>query len=102
MMSLILVSIFDPGSVGHIVVNNPRAEFLQAVTSSVKDGGIITVRGTMSNKFFNSIYNGTATGLNKFQVIGRSENLPNLGYMTTDNKPITGQINAIMLKKIYN
>ena len=93
---------FDPGSVGHIVVNNPRAEFLQAVTSSVKDGGIITVRGTMSNKFFNSIYNGTATGLNKFQVIGRSENLPNLGYMTTDNKPITGQINAIMLKKINN
>lgn len=72
------------------------------MTSSLSKGGQITVKGTINNGFFKSIYNGTADGMNNFQVVGKWTGLPNEGYFQTGGKKRVGgsnNINEIILKK---
>ena len=90
---------FPANSVGEIVVNNPQAHFLQHVENSLQSGGTITVRGTMSNKYFNKIYNGKADGLSNFTVISKVTDVPSPGYLQTGGDPIIGKINEIVLRK---
>ncbi|MBE4948319.1 hypothetical protein [Chryseobacterium culicis] len=91
---------FSKGSVDNIVANNPQAAFLNDVHSSLANGGRITVRGTMSNKFFNSIWNGKAGGLSAYKVLSKTEDVVNNGYLKSNGTPINGKINQIILKKI--
>ncbi len=91
---------FSKGSVDNIVVNNPQATFLADVYSSLAKGGRITVRGTMSNKFFNSIWNGKANGLSEYRVLNKAEDVLNNGYLKSNGTPINGKINQIILQKI--
>lgn len=93
-MHLILANILNPGSLKNIVVNNPQATFLEEVTSSLSKGGTITVRGTINNGYFKSVYNGTAEGMNNFEVVIKRTGLPNEGYFKTSGKiPVGGQNN---------
>jgi hypothetical protein len=73
---------FGNNTVAQIVVDNPRAEFLQQVTDALKNGGTITIRGQMSNPFFNKIWKGTGTGLGAFDEVSgsRKTGLSNEGY----------------------
>lgn len=90
---------FKPESLKNVVVNNPQAAFLEEISGSIAKDGQVTVRGTMSNKFFNSIWNGKAKGLGSFKILSQVENVPNNGYLQTGGKPIQGQINQIILQK---
>lgn len=92
---------FKPGSLKNIVVNNPQAVFLEEISDALSKGGQVTVRGTVNNKFFKSIYNGKANGMDNFEVVSRREGLPNQGYLKSDGTPIGGSnnINEIILKK---
>lgn len=90
---------FGKGAVYEVVVSNLQASFLKEVTNSMQSGGKIIVRGTMSNKFFNKIFNGKADGLNGYNVKSKTINVENKGYTRTDVKPVTGQINEIILER---
>jgi len=90
---------FGKNTVAEIVVNNPQAEFLQHVTDALEEGGTITVRGNLSNKYFKSIYNGKAKGLENFEVTEVRQNVPNQGYTTTGGEDIRGEIHEIRLTK---
>lgn len=54
----------------------------------------------MSNKFFNSIWNGKADGLNGYRVLSIAEDVLNNGYLKSNGRPINGKINQIILQKI--
>ncbi|EFK36881.1 hypothetical protein [Chryseobacterium culicis] len=54
----------------------------------------------MSNKFFNSIWNGKADGLSAYKVLSKTEDVVNNGYLRSNGTPINGKINQIILKKI--
>ena len=86
-----------------MVVNNPRAEFLSHVTESLKTGATITVRGQIANPYFRKIWNGTAKGLDAFEVVtdSRKEGLSTEGYSDSEGQPLKGEnnINEIILKK---
>ena len=90
---------FANNTVNQIVVDNPRANFLEYVTDALKAGGTITVRGGMSNSFFNSIVNGKAKGLENYEVLSKKTNVDNPGFKTTDGNPVKSQIDEITLKK---
>ncbi|HZZ72357.1 MAG TPA: hypothetical protein VFE24_08890 [Pirellulales bacterium] len=91
---------FEPGELGVVVANDPRAEFLQHVGPVLEQGGTVTVRGNMSNKFFKQLWEGKAPGFEGFEVVNRTENVPNLGYTQTGGvKAVQGQISEIVLKK---
>jgi len=93
---------FTKNSVSSIITNNPQAEFLPYVTNSLKEGGTITVRGQMANAFFKEIWNGTAKGLENYEVIGKTEGLSIDRYYRTDGSPLRGgakSLNEIILKK---
>jgi hypothetical protein len=91
---------FQPGELAEVVANNPRAEFLQHVGPVMEQGGTVTVRGNMANKFFKQVWEGKAPGIEGFEVVSKTENVPNLGYTQTGGaKPVQGQINEIVLKK---
>ncbi|MET3035875.1 RHS repeat-associated core domain-containing protein [Chryseobacterium sp. NRRL B-14859] len=90
---------FKPGSLKNIVVNNPQAAFLEEISGSLSKEGEVTIRGTMSNKYFNSIWKGKAQGLENYRILNQSENVPNNGYLQTNGKPIQGKINQIILQK---
>ena len=81
---------FGTNTVSEIVVNNPQAKFLTEVTESLKSGGTITLRGTESNKFFNSILNGKAEGLENF-VVTEMKPTQTTGFFRTDGKPIPSE-----------
>ncbi|MDV7696740.1 hypothetical protein N6B72_07405 [Chryseobacterium soli] len=92
---------FKSGSVGNVVANNPQALFLEEISGSVAKGGTVTVRGTINNKYFKTIFNGKAKGLDNFEVVGRHEGLSSEGYYRSDGSPIGGSnnINEIILRK---
>ncbi len=92
---------FGQSSVDEIVANNPQAPFLQQVESAMVSGGTITVRGGLSNKFFNKIWDGKAEGLDKFKVISKTRDIGNSGtYRQNDGvTPVSGVINEIILMK---
>ncbi len=91
---------FPARTVDEMVVNNPQSEFLSHVSNSMKSGGTLTVRGTMSNKYFNKIYNGKADGLEGYKIIKTTDDVPNNNYLRTDGQPIKGQINEVVLQKL--
>ncbi len=70
---------FANNTVNQIVVDNPRANFLEYVTDALQAGGTITVRGGMSNSFFNSIVNGKAKGLENYEVLSKKTTVDNPG-----------------------
>ena len=91
---------FKKSSVSEITVNNPQADFLKNITDALKNGGSITIRGGMSNKYFNKVWNGSAEGLDGFEIIKKTENVPNSGYFQNDGvTPVNGVVNEIILKK---
>ncbi len=91
---------FGEGTVAEMIVDNPRADFLIEVGEAMRSGGTITVRGGLSNKFFNKVWNGKAEGLENFEVIKKAENVSNPGYMQSGGKEaVGGQINEIILRK---
>ncbi|MVT08531.1 RHS repeat-associated core domain-containing protein [Chitinophaga tropicalis] len=91
---------FGPSSVKQMIVDNPRASFLEDVTPSIMKGGTLIIRGGMSNSHFNIIFNEKAAGMKAFEIIKKTENVPNIGYKQTDGiKPVAGQINEIILQK---
>ncbi|PIF45760.1 RHS repeat-associated protein [Chryseobacterium sp. 52] len=91
---------FSKGSVDNIVANNPQAEFLTDVYSSLAKGGRVTVRGTITNKFFKAIWNGKADGLNGYRVLNRVENVSKNGmFQTNGTTPIKGDVHQIILQK---
>lgn len=92
-------SYFGKGSITEIVANNPQAKFLTHITGSLSAEATVIVRGTMSNKYFRAIYNGTEEGIENFKVLSKTENIANPGYLRSDGIPIKGQINEIILQK---
>ncbi|RYF11643.1 MAG: hypothetical protein EOO42_21070 [Flavobacteriales bacterium] len=90
---------FAKESVDAIQVNNPQASFLEEVYSSLRPGAIVTVRGTYSNAFFKKIWLGKATGMDNFNVIKLTDEVPNLGYLQTTGEQIKGTIKEIILQK---
>ena len=90
---------FPKGSVSKIIADNPQADFLQHVVTSLEKGGTITVRGGMSNKHFNRIWNGTAEGLENYKIISKTEDVTNPGFLRSDGvTPVGGVINEIVLQ----
>lgn len=90
---------FGKKTISEVNVNNPRTEFLKKISPSLKDGAIVTVRGTKTN-FFVKIFDGKTAGLEDYEIISKSTNLPNNEYLQSDGKtPVKGQIDEIVLKK---
>jgi RHS repeat-associated protein len=89
---------FKKGTIDIMEVNNPQASFMQHVEESIKSGGTMTIRGTMSNKYFNKIFN-NAEGLESFNVVKKTTDVKNAGYQRTDGAAVQGQINEIVLQK---
>lgn len=89
---------FGKGTISEITVNNPQANFLQEVISSLKPGATITVRGTLSNKYFSSIYKGKAAGSDGF-ILKEVKPTQTGGFFKTNGDPITGEIRQIILIK---
>lgn len=88
-----------------IQANNPYgyAGFIDDAAVLLDDGGTITVRGTMSNKYFAQVANGTASGLDNFVVIKNAAKVSDAvkaGMKTTNGVPIQGDVYEIILKKI--
>ncbi len=91
---------FGKNTIKEMIVDNPQATFLNYVTDAMQTDGTVTIRGSMSNKYFNSIYNGKAEGLEGFEILSKKENITNPGYKQTGGKkPVKGAINEIVLKK---
>lgn len=92
---------FKPSSLKNVLVNNPQSSFLGEISGLMAKGGNITVRGTKGNSYFQSVFDGTADGMDGFEVISRQTGLKNKGYNRTDGTPIKGQnnINEIVLRK---
>jgi hypothetical protein len=88
---------FGKNTVGEIVANNPQASFLEHVGESLRSDGIITVRGQMNNKYFAEIWNGTAKGMEGYEVIPGSKvtGLSTKGYNRTDGTPLRGAENSL-------
>ncbi len=89
---------FGKSTVSNITVNNPQANFLEEVVNSLKPGGTITVRGTLSNKFFKTVYNGKAQGLEGFTVTEMNPTRTT-GMNRTSGEPIQGEIKELQLIK---
>jgi len=53
----------------------------------------------MSNRYFNSVWNKKAAGLENYKIIGTKTNVPNAGYKKTGGKSIQGDINEIILQR---
>ena len=79
-------------------MNNPQANFLEEVVNALKPGGTITVRGTLSNKFFKTVYNGKAQGLEGFTVTEMNPTRTT-GMNRTSGEPIQGEIKELQLIK---
>ncbi|WP_237559466.1 hypothetical protein [Edaphocola flava] len=47
---------FAPESIDAVQVNNPRAEFLTEINTSLRLGAVVSIRGTYSNPFFRKIW----------------------------------------------
>ena len=90
---------FTPGQLAEVVANNPQAEFLPHISPLLKQGGTVTVRGNFSNGFFKKIWDGKASGLSDFDLVSKTENVVNPGYLRTDGTLVTGQIHEIVLRK---
>lgn len=90
---------FAGSKVGQIVADNPQATFLSEATQLLEGGGTLTVRGTMSNKYFNSIVNGKADGLDGFKVIQNATEVSGKGFSRTDGQPIQGKMFEIILER---
>ncbi|MFT3995167.1 MAG: hypothetical protein QM660_12720 [Dysgonomonas sp.] len=90
---------FKDSSVSEVVANNPQAEFLNTIAPTVKSRGNVTIRGIMSNKYFNMICKNKANGLENYNILNKTENVSNNGYKTTTGNPIRGQINEVNLKR---
>ena len=88
---------FSGSKVGEIVANNPQATFMKEAAGLLESGGKLTVRGTMSNKFFNKIANGK--GLEGFEVVQDATKISNEGFKKTDGSAIQGQMFELILKR---
>ncbi|MEP2023632.1 RHS repeat-associated core domain-containing protein, partial [Reichenbachiella sp.] len=88
---------FSGSKVGEIVANNPQATFVKEAADLLEYGGTLTVRGTMSNKFFNKIAKGK--GLDGFEVIQDATEISNVGYQKTDGTAIAGQMFELILRR---
>jgi hypothetical protein len=73
-------------------------ELNRAVINSSKLTDQQTVKVTI--KFFKSVFNGKAKGLENYEVISKKTNVSNPGYKHSDaTTPVGGQINEVILKK---
>lgn len=89
---------FAGSKVSEIVANNPQATFMKEAASLLESGGTLTMRGTMSNKFFNKIAKGK--DLDGFEVIQQATKISNEGYKKTDGSAIQGQMFELILKRV--
>ncbi|MEL1244930.1 RHS repeat-associated core domain-containing protein [Flavobacterium sp. DGU11] len=92
------------GSVDNIIANNPYgySDYLVDASKLLKEKGTIIIRGSLSNKYFNQIVNGTANGLGNFNILQNLQKVSKsikAGMKTTDGKPIQGDIYEIILQK---
>ncbi|RVU90830.1 hypothetical protein EH230_07945 [Flavobacterium columnare] len=92
------------GTVDNIIADNPFGykDYLVDASKLLKEGGTITVRGGLGNKFFNQVVNGTAEGLNNFEIIQEATKLSKeatKGMKTSGGKEITHDVYEIILKK---
>ncbi len=87
------------GEIDEIVANNPQATFLSESAELLKEGGTITVRGNTKNKFFQSVFDGTAEGFDNFEIISTTLDVSKEGMKRTDGSAIQGQVNEIILKR---
>lgn len=77
---------------------------MNQVSGALREGGTITVRGQMNNSFFKEIWDGTAKGIEGYEVLEGSKKtgLSKEGYMRSDGSPLRGDansLNEIILKK---
>ncbi|WP_418639271.1 DUF6443 domain-containing protein [Winogradskyella sp.] len=79
----------------NIIVDNPQFNFLEGASKVLNEGGSITVRGTMSNKYFNKIANGKADGFS----VSNKKSISNDGFTRTDGNPIQGEMFEIKLTR---
>ena len=89
---------YGPNSVSDLVVNNPQAAFLEAVTPSMQSGGRITLRGQFANKNFSNVWD--ASEISGYKVISRQRGISSSGYTKTNGSPIKGSMNEIILEKL--
>jgi|GEM_PF-2667768 len=79
-----------------VVVDNPQFNFLEDAGNILEEGGTITVRGTMSNPYFNKIIKGKAAGVKDFNV-SEATKISNEGFKRTDGESITGQMYEVTI-----
>jgi RHS repeat-associated protein len=65
------------GKADAIIADNPYgySDYLVDAAKTLKDGGTITIRGGMSNKYFNQVVKGTAQGLQNFEIVKKATKL---------------------------
>jgi hypothetical protein len=95
---------FGAASVSEMVVNNPRASFLAHITEALKKDGTVTIRGQIANRYFKEIWNGTAKGMENFEVVPGSKKtgLSIEGHTNSNGTQLRGDansLNEIILKK---
>ena len=88
------------GRVERIIAENPQATFLSEASELLQEGGELIVKGNKSNNFFQSVFDGTAEGLENFEVISKTLDVAKEGMKRTDGTAIQGQVNEIVLRKI--
>jgi hypothetical protein len=89
------------GTVDKIIADNPFGydEYLNDAASLLKSGGIITISGNESNKYFNKILKGTMAGLENFDVIPTVTKVSKEGMKTSEGKDIVKDMYQITLKR---
>ncbi|MBT1705808.1 hypothetical protein [Chryseosolibacter indicus] len=92
------------GTVDNIIADNPYgyADYLNEASGLLKEGGTITIRGTMGNKFFNQILKGTAAGLDNFDVMKQATKVSDEVKATmtqTGGQPIINDVYEVVLQK---
>ncbi len=91
---------FFGSKVGEIVANNPQASFMKEASQLLEEGGTLTIRGQMANKFFKQVWKNVNDG---FEVISKKTGLSTSGFTKTDGSPLGGasdSLNEIVLKKL--
>ena len=92
------------GTVDKIIADNPYgyADYLDDAAKALKQGGDITIRGTANNEYFKQVIDGTAKGMDNFEVFKTATKVSDevkKGMKTTSGKDINGDVFEIVLKR---
>jgi hypothetical protein len=89
--------------VNQIIADNPYGyyDYVDDAANLLESGGTLTVRGTITNRFFKQILTGKAKGLENF-IIGTRTKIPDqmkVNMKSTTGEDIKGDVFEITLKR---